>query len=98
MSLSSAVSTASLVRQLGTEVCLVSGGVSDVTRREGRGGSGSGQQLSPPKAVFPTACPRPSPLFFWEGGHTWGVWKFLGLGSNPRHSSDPSSCSDNSGP
>ena len=35
--------------------------------------------------------------FFWGGGHSHGIWKFLGQGSNLSHSSDPSPCSDNTG-
>ena len=31
-------------------------------------------------------------------GHVCGMWKFLGQGSNPHHSSDPSDCRDNAGP
>ena len=33
--------------------------------------------------------------FFWGGGHVHGMWKLLGLGSNPRHSSGPSHGHDN---
>ena len=34
-------------------------------------------------------------LFFFFFCHTHGMWKFLGQGLNPCHSSDPSCCSDN---
>ena len=34
-------------------------------------------------------------LFHILGGHTYNMWTFLGQGSNPAHSSNPSCCSDN---
>ena len=33
-------------------------------------------------------------LFWGAGAYVCTTWKFLGWGSNPRHSSDPSCCSD----
>lgn len=38
-----------------------------------------------------------TPFFFFLP-HTCSMWKFLGQGANPRHSSDPTQCSDNVGP
>ena len=34
-------------------------------------------------------------FFFFFFGHTCGMWKFLGQGSNLHHSSDSSHCNDN---
>ena len=36
-------------------------------------------------------------IFFWGGGHTWGMWKFLGQGLSPCHRSDLCRRSDNPG-
>ena len=35
--------------------------------------------------------------FFFFFGHTWSMWKFLGQGSKPHHTIDPSPCSDIAG-
>ena len=45
--------------------------------------------------ICPCCVPFLLLLFFFLLGHTHSMWKFLGQGSNPHHSSDQSHSSDN---
>ena len=48
--------------------------------------------LSPPFPFFRYISYLKICIYLFIFGHTWGMWKFLGQGSNPRHSNGPSPC------
>ena len=63
-------------------------------RINGMSAGGLSQSLAP-NVIRLFCCLLSHPiLFYLFFGHSHSIWKFLGQGSNPCHSSNPSHCSD----